>query len=421
MAVLAAAYDSRFAELRTGVQPTTYEAYEQLMQAGEFFVNGEFEKALASNARAAQADSTSMRPWIDASWIYINLDRLSDVDSILRHIEPRRATLNDADRAIIDLQRAIIDGDRMAQLQSARRLAKAAPGAPWSTYQQALYALAAGYPREALAAASRVESTYGLTGTSWMTGGLFRVVTRAHHMLGEHKAELEAARRARRAHPDSRTLLGHELRALVALAASGAPGSIDALRDGLAELARMPATSGGGVSAPLLLLQTAEELEVHGLAALAREAARYALAADSARSPAERERLAFERARAYYLLGEYSEAKRIIERLAQQSRNNPHQRDFTGMLGLIAAHDGRRAEAAAVDARLQDMDVPYDQGRTTYARARVAAALGDAPQALGLLQQSMREGVAWYTPHSDPELRPLRDDPRFVQLMRPRE
>ena len=90
-----------------------------------------------------------------------------------------------------------------------------------------------------------------------------------------------------------------------------------------------------------------------------------------------------------------------------------------GYAALAAAHDGRRIEALRIAHRLASTRESYDGGRTTYARARLAMALGDRRAALTLLGQAMREGVPYNTAlHVDPELAPLRGDPAFETMLR---
>jgi hypothetical protein len=58
-----------------------------------------------------------------------------------------------------------------------------------------------------------------------------------------------------------------------------------------------------------------------------------------------------------------------------------------------------------------------EKGRPTYARARIAALLGDSARAVTLLQQAFDEGLMFRMfIHLDPDLESLRDLPGYRRL-----
>jgi len=123
----------------------------------------------------------------------------------------------------------------------------------------------------------------------------------------------------------------------------------------------------------------------------------------------------FDLARASYLLGDFTAAARLCAELAQET---PDDFRYITCSGLVAAHRRQRVSALRAAARLSILRRPYDRGQTTYARAQLAAALGDTAEALSLLRQSLREGVFYGTAlHSEPELAPLRSLPAFQALL----
>jgi Flp pilus assembly protein TadD len=123
-------------------------------------------------------------------------------------------------------------------------------------------------------------------------------------------------------------------------------------------------------------------------------------------------------ARALYLLGEYDAAAPLATRLAAERGDDPQA--LVGP-GLLAARRGQRTAALQVDERLRRLTRPYDQGQTPYARARLAAQLGDLDAALTHLREALERGVpVGPAVHADPDLAPLRGDPRYRDLLRPK-
>ena len=413
LAALAVTHDPRFAGWEMGAPPPTYGAYEQVLAGLDVFERGDWAAAVPYFTRAAALDTTYAQPLLAIVEAYNNLGRPAEADSVVRLLEGRREALAPADRAHLDRLRGGLDGDRMAALAGARASAAAAPGATLPRYLHAAMALRAGRPREALAAAAPLATSFGRVRSPWTGSVYWGEVTGAHHVLGAHEAELAAARTARAYHPDARNIRALELRALAAL------GRLDAVRRGLAELEGMPATPGAS-SVPAILLVVAQELDAHGHPEETRAALRRAVDAARARPAAEQRTAAarYALARALHLVGEHDAAAPLFAALAAERPDDPR---YVAHLGLVAARRGRRAEAERVAERLGALRRPFDRGQTTYARAQLAAALGDLPAALTLLRQALTEGVP-YGPalHADPALAPLRSDPAFRALLAPR-
>ena len=413
MSTLAVTHDPRFAGLEFGASPPTYEAYEQFLAGLDLFERADWVAAVPYFARAAALDTTYAQPLLAAVDAYNNLGPPAPADSVLRILERRREALTPADRAHVDRLRGMLAGDYMAALVAARTMAAADPVAQLPHHLHSTLALRAGRPREALAAAAPIAHSFGRVRSPWTGAAYWNVVASSHHVLGEHDRELTTARTARAYHPDTRNIRAFGLRALAAV------GHVDTLRSGLAELEVMSATP-GAASVPSLLLGLADELDAHGHPQVARETLRRAVAAAQTRPAAEQQTAAarYELARALYRLGESGAAAALIAALAAERPDDPR---YLLYLGLLATRDWRRAEAARVAERLRGLQRPFDRGQTTYARAQLAAALGDRAAALSLLRQALSEGLAYgVTLHADPELAPLRDDPGFRALLRPK-
>lgn len=412
MVMLAAAHDPRYAAFTGGALPPTYDAYDQYLAGTALFEQGRWADALPYYWRAAALDSSYVQPLLGAVDADLNLGRTAAADTLVRRLELRRGSLSPADQGSVDRLRGTINGDAMGALAGARASASASPGAQLPPYLHALMALRAGRPREALAAAGPIATSFGRTRTPWAGGIYWSVVTAAHHMRGEYAAELDAARTARAYHDDSPNVRAMELRAFAAL------GQIDSLRSGLAELEAMPSARGAASTASLLIT-VGQELDAHGHSADARAVFRQAVVAANAlpsavqRTPTAR----FDRAQALYLLGDYDAAAPIFATLESERPDEPQYIVFRG---LIAAHQGRNTDAERVDEQLRTLKPPYDRGQTAFARARLAAVMGRRSTALTLLRQALAEGV-WYgvSLHADADLASLRAASDFQVLVAP--
>src|SRR2546426_1018913 len=89
----------------------------------------------------------------------------------------------------------------------------------------------------------------------------------------------------------------------------------------------------------------------------------------------------FERAEAYYAAG-YADSARAIA--ADLARAHPKNEQYAGLLGVLAAQRGDRAEAARLDRLLVTLERPLGRGQALYWRARLAAPLGERHPAGGL-------------------------------------
>lgn len=238
--------------------------------------------------------------------------------------------------------------------------------------------------------------------------GYWGVLTAAHHRLGQHREELEAARRARALIPERPAFLYWEVDALAGL---GRIGDIETLlRDHLED-----------VPTPSLLLRHAgRELLAHGSRSEGEVFLRRSLEWDLERpsdEPAYRFRLSY----SHYLLGEWDEAQRFLHQLATEYPDNIA---VQGRLGTLAAHTGDTAEARRISQWMADLDRPWMFGNNTYWRAAIASLLGDPEEAVRLLQQTWREGgvelQVFHLVHLDPDFDPIRDHPAFQEFVRPK-
>ncbi|RLE25157.1 MAG: hypothetical protein DRJ61_19425, partial [Acidobacteria bacterium] len=80
-----------------------------------------------------------------------------------------------------------------------------------------------------------------------------------------------------------------------------------------------------------------------------------------------------------------------------------------------------RAVAEEMSRKLAAVDEPFTMGWPSYHRATIAAQLGQSAEAIRLLQQAISRGFHNFgSLHVDLNLDPLRDDPEFQEILRPK-
>jgi len=117
---------------------------------------------------------------------------------------------------------------------------------------------------------------------------------------------------------------------------------------------------------------------------------------------------------AYVATGQYDAASSISSEVPQDS---PSWWLSVVVLGHAYAKAGKRAEAEQQIAKLREL------GKTRYIRpyyiASIYAALGDKDSAFAELERSFQERDVYLSRvNSDPFMDPLRDDPRFKDLLK---
>jgi TolB-like protein len=184
--------------------------------------------------------------------------------------------------------------------------------------------------------------------------------------------------------------------------------------------ARLALPPGRGFGLPTQLLHTSAELARHGHPDAARATAARLLAWMDARGPGAFDARRWElfRARTLLALGRDREA---AVRLAALVAADSTVDDPLFYLGVAAARLGDRTTAARMSARLAALP-GRDSMYFDYARAAIAAQLGDRAAALALLRQAFVRGLAVANGrlHADPPFDPLRGDPAFEALVRPK-
>jgi tetratricopeptide (TPR) repeat protein len=238
----------------------------------------------------------------------------------------------------------------------------------------------------------------------------FGFLTSAQHVLGRFEDELETARRASSLHTARLPFVPPMVRALAALGRFG-------------ELSRVLESSRSlppdGLTPDRVLAAAVDELRAHGERERAIRMACEALDRRRSRGdvPDEEAELHDE---GLLLMGaaRWDEAKAVLARLAERF---PRNVEYGSLLGAAAARAGDHALARLCDARLARDKSRWDRGRTAWARARIAASLGEADAALSLLAAAFAEGFPYGASlHSDVALEPLCSHPAFREMLRPK-
>jgi DNA-binding SARP family transcriptional activator len=413
MAVLAEAVDLRLRDLPVAGQPPRYDAYVAFSTGVEIFYGGrEARAALPYFQRAAALDSTYALPLIWAAWAHAGtaLDQCDSTAAIAERLTAMRLT--SLEQMQIDRVMARCRGDLAAAYALGSRLAEAVPRSELMWEQHAVDALDINRPREAVTILERLHPDSGaLSGRA----GYYNWLTNAYHLLGEHDRELEAARRARRRFPRNLATLRMELLALAAL------GRVREVNDRLDEINTLPPDP-IRLPAPVMR-EIALDLAAHGDSAAARTVLGRTLAWHANRPAAEQATAAFrlERALTHYAAGHADSARVIAADLARAHPQNEH---YAGLLGVLAAQRGDRAEAARLGRLLVTLERPLGRGQATYWRACIAALLGERDTAVDLLARALDAGyvyqVRFLNVHVEPSFRTLREYPRFQALLHPK-
>jgi TolB-like protein/tetratricopeptide (TPR) repeat protein len=402
VAALAAHVTTRLAEPATLTGPPAFGAYREYAAGLERFAIADWAGAAERFLRAADADTAHVTPLLMAALAYGNLADPRGADSVVQRLAPRRGGLAPLESLVFDAFAASLRGDHAATYDAARRAARLAPGT-LVHLRVAEEAMALNRPREALRVLDSLDPTRGeLRGFRpyWSDLAL------AHHMVGEYKQELDAARQAIALHQGVPDMLALEWRALAGL---GRCERLVARLD--AEAATLGATR---------LEALAHECAAHDGAepataladralALAREAARRESSAAAALVVVE----------ALTTTVRWKEARSLADSLLFML---PYDADLRGQRGIVALHLGDESTARDVEARLSLPDPYPDFGRRSLWRARLAATRGNTDSTIVLLDRALREGLSFERPlHADPDLAGVRASAAFKAWLQPKE
>ncbi|MEO7647675.1 MAG: serine/threonine-protein kinase [Gemmatimonadaceae bacterium] len=338
-------------------------------------------------------------------------------DSIGNVLAPARTRMAEPEEAYLDRLLAWCRGDWSAAYAAAQRLRRAAPRSDEALAVVGYASQTVGRVRESAAAFAAINRPFaGLAQYQWYGDAL--------HVLGDSRTELEVARETQRQFPEYDTGFLMEARAL----------AVQGRMDEALQVSERATSSETGLARLAGVRRFGSELAFHG----ARDAARtlFAQAADwfESQPPAGWTRIdSLAHIRMLAAAGRGDDALRMARTMARTPANS-----FSSMsaLGLAAAAAGQRSLADSVDRWLErgggsaetdsrwlDRGSIVIRGSQTMSRVLIAAVLGDADRAATLMRQALSEG---YRPslvgyHYFPEFAGIRDNPKFAELLRPRD
>jgi len=390
--------------------PPTFEAYQEFLQGLGLKSRNQRAEARTHYRLAVALDSSFTWPLVEAamSALFDWNPSMEAADSCLRALTSKRTQLTPLQQHLTDYMLTSRSKDWVGAYRAIREAANLAP--LHYSYAVAMRASYLSRPREAIEAllTPGMDSAYrGDVEHYWL------MLRLSYHQVEEFGNELDAARRARRFRPDSRTALSHEIKALAAL------GNIDGVVSRLDTLLAMPNEQTWFTPAWAMIL-AAEELRAHGHQQPARKVAERAVAWLRSRPSEERAMTAQRYSLGYclYFLNALNESEAIFRQLVIEF---PDNEDYVGFLGAIAARRGDRLEAARHDAALARMQRSFAlPGPTAIVnRAKIAALLGEHARAASLLRDAFGEQGTLEL-HSDIDFEGLRGYAPFRELTRPK-
>jgi TolB-like protein len=417
--VLATVFDP--GHLRGGVsaefrgRPPTLEGYRTYAEGLDRFLERDFERAAALMIRATELDPSFHEPKLLASIALMNLRQYERADSLTTPLLAVQEQLSPSDHLFLQVVRAILDRDAEREMALMDRLILLYPSG-MHVLQASWQGVVYNHPHRTIKYMSTVDPAHGSL-RRW--GPYFwGVLPTAHHLLGQHEAELDAARSGADLYPEARErLLWLELPSLAAT------GRCAELREAVERVGSTRFTTPAGVRG-----LAAAELRAHGYPDTAAVYLAEALQWYATRSPEQQDGLRADFALTLYHAGRFGEARTLYEALLAEAPEPMDARsrrtliDLRGRLGAIAARQGDLAEARRVEGWLGSLDWPHMRGIPTVWRARIAAALGEHDRAADLLDRALHVDGAlsgtWV--HTDPDFVEMRHHRGFQEILRPR-
>jgi tRNA A-37 threonylcarbamoyl transferase component Bud32/tetratricopeptide (TPR) repeat protein/TolB-like protein len=353
------------------------------------------------------------------AWNYRYPWVIAALDSILPWTRGARSRMTPYESALAECIVGSVNGINDNALDALRLLARISPNSPFPGMIASTLA-DINRPRAALVVAREWYDAHRGRDSAgvFVERRYWSTVADLQHYIGDHKAELAAARKARATAPDNSGLLRRELAALAAL---GDTATLEPLLDELSTVAKGNALFGFVGDIYLIVGQ---ELITHGHpAAGARVLRRGEAWFDRRRNgPEWTGQVPLRAAILYHVLGRDDEALAISREL---SRRDPADVRYRGAAARFLAARGDTAGVRRELAWLASLSVQQYQGANTYERAAITANLGRAhwDEAIALLEESLTQGQAFGVRsrlHYFGDWLPMRDYPPFRRVIEPK-
>jgi len=355
-------------------------------------------------------------PRIAATIMHLNLNDADAAQRVMASLTTERVRLGPLEQSTLDMVQGLLSGNLPMAYDAVVRQARIAPGTI-GEYMIGELARRMNRPAEAVSVLRALGPDRGeLRG--WRP--YWQELTFAEHLLGNHGAELVAARDAMQRYPDNVMIAGYELRAQSALGNRAAVS---------AALVRLDASLASlGERASLRVMMATEYVAHHsdeGRAMTRTVAAWFDSLPSAARNAPLIRR---QEAHTLLLLDRAAEARaRLRPLIAQPIMSSTMSFALMGLAGAVAAADGDSVEARGwmdqIAVRAQAMTPAargISWGEPTYWRSTIAARLGDSTLALSLLRDARREGLGMDPPvHAEPAFAALRRWPPFAAVLAP--
>ena len=416
MGAFANILDPRFGAIAPGINPPSYQAYQEFVAGDEAFYEGRMPESARRLMTAYYLDTTFVVAAVRAAVAYQNFGQCATVDSIGQALQAKRQTIAPYDRYYLDRIVARCHGDYQEHLKAAEEMMRVAPKSPFAQYvagRSALWVNRVEYGLSILepldAGASELRSSYHQ---------VMRDIASAYHMLDDYQRELDLFDRWDDWTEDNTGQIAYA-RALAGL------GRFDESR-AAAEQAASLSGSGGAYWASDIVCIAAREIWAHGGADEARPSNEACLASIEQWGVVDADTIAwaFRIAGALYRLDRLDEARLHYETIHQDA---PRPLTAIGRLGVIAAKTDGQDTADAWDSLLAGYTVEYgSKGAPSLWRAKIALALGDRDRGVALIRQAMNEGINFFSGqfgdplHVDIDLAPVFGHQPYEDLVAPK-
>jgi tetratricopeptide (TPR) repeat protein len=400
-----------FVPLETIATAPTFEAYQDFKEGFRLHHGANIEEAIPHYRRAFESDSTWAAPLLRLTQVLVTLSRndssrIAEYDSVMVVLERLWGRMSPYERAEMEYNRAVRNGDSEGVRRALRRAMELAPRSP-AFFNYIGVTIIDHRPREVIDLLQTVDPERG-----WLRGRGFPFywnrLVQAYLMLGEHDQVLDAIERAYRLHPDkSDYLLFTEAWALAAL---GRVRSLERVMDEVDSISAEPGP------ARRTYVRVVESLHAHGHLERSAHVLERVMQWFESRPNEERESRGHRDwyGRALIVAGRNEEANAVFQTLVEE---DPEDMVRRGFLGFVAATRGDSVVASQCLTWLDGRAIRRSTTEWMYWSAAIVAALGDRERAVEFLRG---DDFHQFIDRSSIELSPLRGYEPFEEWLRPK-